>query len=111
MSFKFGFTSELGRYAAQFTVAAVGHVIKNSMSKNHDSRHGGRSYQTLYVSRIPDVDYMHLYDEIVDSVIGVKDARRRKDLKHSEVIDILDERYPEWELELESMIKTKYEGA
>jgi hypothetical protein len=33
------------------------------------------------------------------------------DLKHSEVIDILDERYPEWEIELESMIKNKHEGA
>lgn len=104
MSFKFGFTSELGRYAAQFTVAAVGHVIKKSMSKNR-----GGSSSLDYAYRIPNFDDLHLYDEIVDSVIGVKNARREMDLKHREVIDILDERYPEWERKLKMMIKDKYE--
>ena len=111
MSFKFGITSELGRIAAQFTVAAVGHAIKKSMPKNDDRRQGLKNYRTIYAHRIPDVDDLHLYDDIFDSVMGVEDARTKLDLKHSEVIDILDERYPDWELELESMIKNKHEGA
>lgn len=111
MSFKFGFTSEFGRIAAQFTVAAVGYVVKTSMSKYNDNHQGDKTTYPPYISRTPDIDDMHLFDDIFDSVIGVEDARTKLDLKHSEVIDMLDERYPDWELELESMIKNKHEGA
>lgn len=116
MSFKFGFTSELGRIAAQFTVAAVGHVVKrfsenkSDYKRRYNTASEGRQYRAAYMHRLPDVDDMHLFDDIFDSVIGIKDARRKMDLKHSEVIDMLDERYPEWELELESMIENKNEG-
>lgn len=103
MSFKTGFTEQLGRIAAATVVeiaTKVVHklVVKPASNESRDHNLSDEEYLNKYTRRYPELEAMDIFYAFVDQVAGTPGAHRH--MKFNEMVDLLDEEMPNWEEEL-----------
>lgn len=103
MSFKTGFTEQLGRIAAATVVEIATKVVHNLVVKpasneSRDHNLSDEEYLNNYTRRYPELEAMDIFYAFVDQVAGTPGAHRH--MKFNEMVDLLDEEMSNWEEEL-----------